>query len=336
MTRKMATIRRIDSLSAIEGADLIELAHIGGWKVVVKKGEYAEGDMVVYCEVDSWIPHELAPFLTKPGQEPKEYSGVLGQRLRTVKLRGQISQGLILPLTLIERELSYLFDDGEDMSETLGILKWEAPPEFMPANSAGNFPSFIPKTDQERVQNLAKQVQKWIDTDTVWEVTEKLDGSSMTVFLADGEFGVCSRNLKLKEDDNNTYWSVAKSQGLLEVLGELGWDCALQGELCGPGIQGNPYGLHEPTFFLYDMFDIQEQEYLLPGERQSTAKMFGIKHVPVHENGALLADVETLLTLAEGLSVVGKKPQREGFVYKNLETQESFKVISNKWLLKNE
>jgi RNA ligase (TIGR02306 family) len=99
--RKMATIRKIDDIRPIEGADAIECAVVGGWQVVVKKGEYNVGDLAVYLEIDSFVPHELAPFLSK-GQEPREFNGVKGERLRTVKLRGVTSQGLLLPLKRVE------------------------------------------------------------------------------------------------------------------------------------------------------------------------------------------------------------------------------------------
>jgi RNA ligase (TIGR02306 family) len=95
--RKMATIRKIDEIRPIEGADAIEAAVVGGWVVVIKKGEFKAGDLAVYLEIDSWVPHEIAPFLSK-GQEPREYNGVKGERLRTVKLRGTTSQGLLLKL----------------------------------------------------------------------------------------------------------------------------------------------------------------------------------------------------------------------------------------------
>ena len=100
--RKLATIRRIDAIRPIPDADAIECAVIGGWSVVIKKGEYRAGDLAVYCEIDSWIPHELAPFLSK-GQEPREFEGIRGERLRTVKLRGTTSQGLLLPLSVLEK-----------------------------------------------------------------------------------------------------------------------------------------------------------------------------------------------------------------------------------------
>lgn len=97
MERVMASVRRVDEIIAIEGADKIEVARIGGWRVVVKKGEFQEGSLAIYCEIDSFIPTEIAPSLTKSGHAPKEYNGVQGERLKTVKLKGQISQGLLLP-----------------------------------------------------------------------------------------------------------------------------------------------------------------------------------------------------------------------------------------------
>ena len=100
--RKMATIRRIDTIGPIEGADAIEVATVGGWKVVVKKGDFAPGDLAVYCEIDSFIPTKIAPFLTKPDHYPKVFEGVEGERLKTVRLRKTLSQGLLLPLKKIE------------------------------------------------------------------------------------------------------------------------------------------------------------------------------------------------------------------------------------------
>lgn len=133
--RKMATIQTIRDITAIEGADSIVLAHVNGWSSVVKKDEFTIGQKIIFCEIDSWIPHSLAPFLSK-GKEPREYLGIRGERLRSVKLRGQLSQGLILPLNIIERELSFLYDEGEDMSETLGIVKYEPP---IPTQLAGTW-----------------------------------------------------------------------------------------------------------------------------------------------------------------------------------------------------
>ena len=354
--RVMARVVRIDSINAIEGADQIEVAQIGGWKVVVKKGEYTAGSLAVYAEVDSFIPHTIAPFLTKPGQSPKVYNEVEGQRLRTIKLRGQISQGLLLPLDVVhnamcnDEVLGYSCEDsallthyendyeGMDVTELLGIQKWEPPAEFRATNAKGIFPHFIPKTDQERIQNLSRSLEKWNAEEHQWQCTEKIDGSSMTVFYKDGEVGVCSRNLELKDDGTSTFWETAKAEGLVEKLIAIGKNIALQGELIGGNIQGNAYKVDKFQFHLYDIFDIDTQQYLTPKDVEGTALQLNIRHVPVLEQFTTFdVRMEDLIAYAEGKSAVGAKPEREGLVFKSLtEPGTSFKVVSNRWLLKND
>jgi len=146
--RKLASIQKIIDIHPIEGADAIEVATINSWKVVVKKGEFNVGDLVVYLEVDSWVPTALAPFLTK-GKEPREYDGIKGERLRTIKLRGQLSQGLILPLEY-SPGLYIQGSEDDDVSELLGVVKYDPPVNAQVAGIAhGNFPSMIPKTDED-------------------------------------------------------------------------------------------------------------------------------------------------------------------------------------------
>ncbi len=342
--RVMARVVRIDSINPIEGADQIEVAQIGGWKVVVKKGEYTAGSLAVYCEIDSFIPHTIAPFLTKPGQFPKVYNEVEGQRLRTIRLRGQISQGLLLPVSVLQIDGKWIegvvIDEGTDVTEILGVQKWEPPAEFRAANAKGSFPHFIPKTDCERVQNLSRQVQQWAEDEVVFQKSEKLDGSSMTVFYKDGEVGCCSRNLELKDDGTSTFWETAKSEKLVEKLISLGKNIALQGELLGGQIQGNAYKISGFKFFLYDIFDIDKQEYFRPEIVEQFAEARSITHVPVVGYVTLPKDtdiVQKLLQDADGNSAIGCNPKREGFVYKSTkDTSISVKCISNSWLLVNE
>lgn len=341
-TRKLARIVKIDDINPITGADAIEVASVGGWKVVVKKGEFQVGDLAVYCEIDSWIPHGLAPFLSK-GQLPREYNGVKGERLRTVKLRGQVSQGLLLPFSAFPSSLGFDYANdkaiGEDLTELLGIQKWEAPISPQLAGVArGNFPSFIRKTDQERIQNLKKDLEDWT-TDIIpdsWEVTEKLDGSSMTVFFHEGQFGVCSRNLELQEVEGNTFWNVANRLGLKETLPK--WEnVAIQGELVGPGIQGNKYNLTEHKFFVYDAFNTQTHAYLLPEARNAICLELGLDIVPIVANRMIMdssTTVDKILKDAEGKSALNPNTEREGVVYRCHNMPVSFKAISNKFLLK--
>ena len=338
--RKMATIRKIDALTPIVGADAIEAATIGGWKVVVKKGEFNVGDRAVYCEIDSWIPTELAPFLSK-GKEPREYEGIKGERLRTVKLRGQLSQGLLLPHDTVWDKNMFdfnRFDEGDDVSEVLGIVKWELPMNAQLAGMArGNFPSVIPKTDQERAQNLVGEILAATQAGTKFEITEKLEGSSMTVYLIDGEFGVCSRNLDLKETEGNTFWATARRDNIekeMRAIADHG-DFAIQGELIGPGIQGNIYKLTQPEFRVFDVYNVQAGEYLNPADRRALIVGMGLLHVPFIsvDKDLGVGSVEEILQWAEDISILNPTVQREGIVFKEVNGGMTFKAISNKYLL---
>lgn len=337
MTRKMASIRKIDDIRPIEGADAIECAVIGGWTVVVKKGEFQPGDLAVYCEIDSWIPTELAPFLSK-GKEPRVFNEVSGERLKTVRLRGQISQGLLLSRFVVLDKIGEIFE-GQDVSEILGIQKWEAViPAQLAGQVRGNFPTVIPKTDQERCQNLVKEINAAIEVGLQFEVTEKLEGSSCTMYLdPEGEFHVCSRNLDLKFDENNSFWKVAKKYDVeneLRSANALGY--AVQGELIGPGIQGNIYKLTDFEFRVFDVYNANEGRYLTPGERAMFVADLGLMHVPVIRVRFGLCPVQELLEYAEGKSVLNDKQEREGIVFKEINGGMTFKAISNKYLLKQD
>lgn len=334
--RKMATIRVIESIAPIKGADAIECAKVDGWRVVVKKGEFAVGSRVVFAEIDSWIPTEIAPFLSK-GKEPREFQGIKGERLRTVKLRGQLSQGLILPLCA----LTALSADGDDVSELLNIQKWEA--QNAPGEAGvprGNFPSQIPKTDQERVQNIGDDIEAFRKAGTVFEVTEKLEGSSMTCYLIDGVFGVCSRNIDLKEDGAGHFWATARANDIeakmRAIAGHLELtDFALQGELIGPGVQGNIYNLSKHEYRVFDIYDIIDGEYIQPLSRELILRAVGVDSVPVLSTGAVIvSDVDGLLATANGKSVLAPNRLREGLVYKEIGGGATFKVISDEYLLK--
>lgn len=331
--RKLATVRQIDAINPIPDADAIEVATIGGWKVVVKKGEFTAGDLAVYFEIDSWIPHSLAPFLSK--NEPKEYNGVPGERLRTVRLRKQLSQGLLLPLSIALGRL--IANEGEDVSDELNIQKWEAPINPQLAGQVkGNFPSLVPKTDQERIQNLSRVLVQLQAQE--YEVTEKLEGSSMTCYLLEDVFGVCSRNLDLKPDENNTFWKTALEQCVETRMRNCQLNgYALQGELVGPGVQGNIYKLQKHMFYIFDVYCVQEGRYLLPHERVELVNRLGLLHVPVLHSGACLAaSMDEILASAEGASQLRKQQEREGVVYKACnDATSSFKAISNKYLLKS-
>lgn len=326
--RDLVKIVVIDEVRPIEGADSICAYRVGGWWVVDRINAYRVGDKAVYCEIDSFIPHEIAPFLTKPGQDPKTYNGVKGERLRTVKLRGQVSQGLLLPLSIL----------GGRSTDELGIVKYEPPmPTQLQGEAIGLFPSEVRKTDQERVQNLTSTYQLLVDNSTLFEVTEKLDGTSCTFYLdMEGRFHVCSRNLDLRESESNVYWKLAREldiEAKMVGLGMLG--DAVQGEIVGPGIQGNRYKLTKPEFFLFDVFDVGKQAYVLPYLRRRYAGNLDVRHVPVYGTSVPVeGTVQDCLDHAEQKSILNPDTWQEGFVYKALDGSISFKAISNRFLLK--
>lgn len=338
MERKLASIRRISDIRPIDGADKIELATVGGWNVVVGKDVgHKVGDMVVYCEVDSFLPiKEQFEFLRK-----NSYKKMLDQegfRLRTIKLRGQISQGLILPLDETFGDFSWTAYEGMDVTERLGIVKYEPPiPAELAGKVKGGFPSFIPKTDEERVQNLTKEYEEWkYQSKHQFYVTEKLDGSSATFYFKDGEFGVCSRNLELLETEGNTFWKVARELDLENKMKSLGKNISLQGELIGEGIQGNRYNLKGQTVRFFTGFNIDKYQRIPFIEMTVMLMEMGLQYVPIlnQEFGFLLPDtVEGMLNYAEGKSALNDKKEREGVVVRSMDGTISFKAISNKFLL---
>ena len=350
MERKLATIRQISEVRRIPDADKICAYVVDGWTVVDSIGKYSVNDLVVYCEIDSWIPSTVAPFLTKPDKFPKEYNGVEGERLRTVKLRGQISQGLLLPIdctTISDGEGTVIsVSEGDDVTEFLGIQKWERPlPTQLQGQAKGNFPSFIRKTDQERCQNLQKNIfVDWKDLE--WEISLKLDGSSLTGYYNNGETGICSRNLELMDNDENSgnsFIQTFNSSGLKDAIKSIGRNVAVQGEMMGEKIQGNRENLTGTILFIFDVFDIDNQQYMTPQDRLEfinllfkngyTGDIAPILNSKTTLHNIGISNITDLLSFADGKSI--NNPVREGVVFKCVTNGDiSFKTISNKFLLK--
>jgi RNA ligase (TIGR02306 family) len=343
MERKLATIKKITDINPIEGADKIELVTVGGWKVVVAKDVgHKVGDLVVYCEIDSFLPiREEFEFLRKSSYK-KMSDGTEGFRLKTIRLRGQISQGLILPIVVLNPPDTNIYItpfEGLDVTEMLGIVKYEPPiPAELAGKVKGGFPSFIPKTDEERVQNLTSEYDGWrFQSKHQFYVTEKLDGSSATFYFKDGVFGVCSRNLELLETEGNTFWKVARQLKLEEWLGTHETNYSIQGELIGESVQGNPYKIKGQTVRFFNLFDIDLQEYHSLSMFQLLMTDLGLETVPVLNTHFHLPEtIDELLLMADGKSELNPNFDREGVVIRSLDRKISFKVISNKFLLKYE
>lgn len=341
--RILASVEKIKRVLPHPNADLLSIYLVKGWQVIDQKDRYKEGDLVAYFEIDSWMPTELAPFLSK-GKEPREFNSIKGERLRTIKLRGELSQGLVLPLdslTLFPK----LWKEGADLTKTLGIQKWEKPiPTQLAGQMKGNFPAFLRKTDQERIQNIPEGVlQNYYDQGTHFQVTEKLDGSSCTFYHYENQWGVTSRNIDLKLDqEGNTFVDMFNTlqpnlDTLLTELENLGYpNFAVQGELIGGKIQGNQYKIEGYSFYVFDIFDITTQTYLNTSTVEALASICGLSHVPVIETAPLrYSTVDDFLKLAEGQSLLNNS-NREGLVFKSSDRTISFKVISNSWLLTND
>ena len=330
--RKLASVRVITRIAPIPDADRIEVAQVDNWNVVVNKGVHSVGEKVIYCEIDSFLP--ICPefeFLRKSSYR-KLADETEGFRLRTVKLRGQISQGLILPYSILNGE----YEIGEDVSEVLGIVKYEPPiPAELAGQVKGLFPAFIQKTDEERIQNLTENYEEY--RKFKFFASEKVDGTSGTFYIYDGEFGVCSRNLELLRTEGNTYWRLVDVYRLDEKLRQLGRNLAIQGEVVGEGIQKNKYKLKGQKLLVYNIFDIDKYEYLPKSEMVEIAKSLELDVVPtIFDEFELPLTIEEILRIAEDKSRLNPETEREGLVWVSINspTRISFKTISNKFLLK--
>jgi RNA ligase (TIGR02306 family) len=264
---KLVTFEYITELLPIEGADKIELARIQGWQSVIKKGEYKVGDRVIFIPIDTVIePADWNQFLWDKKDPTKPI------RIKTAKLRGAISQGVIFPMTIINRTASIwnkLFVENppkdaatyEDLAQALGISKYEKPvPVHLAGQVAGDFPThLVSKTDEDNLKSNIEALDELKQADFV-EATLKIDGTSATYIKEfDGTFRVCSRNLELKDTEGNVHWQMARKYRIEESL--VPGNC-IQGEIAGPGIQGNPAGYSEVSLFVFNTFNLGDRKPL--------------------------------------------------------------------------
>lgn len=349
MTRKLASIQKILSTKSIEGADKIELCQVLGWQCVIPKGEFKADDLIVFIEIDSILP-ELPEV---------EFLRQDKFRIRTKKFKGQISQGLVMPLSILKgkkfpedtRENPvYEWKEDQEVTALLGIKKYEP---YIPPNLAGevkgNFPGIMPKSDETRIQILRHLLDKYKGTKCF--VSEKLDGSSVTFFINQGEFGVCSRNLELKETPDNSIWKFARKNDIENKLRALNRNISIQGEFIGPGINKNSLKLTYHNVYFFNAFDIDKQEYFnLNDFKRLIENVLLLKTVPIINYDYILGDnIDELVKLSIGKSVINKEADREGIVVRSIKEirdselvnditfgRLSFKVVNPEYLLKNE
>ena len=337
--RALAYVVEINDIIPIKDADKIETAVIKGWKVVVKKDQFKPGDKAIYFEIDSFLP--IKPeFEFLRSSSYRKLGELEGFRLKTIKLRKQISQGLIMSFSDLNIEPC---DVGTDLTDILGVVKWEVPEVITPVGkvSPGKlFPSFIPKTDEERVQNYEIEYYlKDLTFDDLY-VTEKIDGSSITVYYNEGVFGVCSRNRDIDRDETNMFWENVLKLNLEDKVKEIGYNFAVQGELHGIGIQNNPYKMMGRNILWYTGFNIDKQERLNYQQFKDLLNKLGLKMVPELSIDSIkdknIFDRDMWLEFAENKSTLADV-DREGIVVRaKNDTSISFKAVSNKYLLKHD
>ena len=319
-------------ISPIPDSDFLELAHIMGWQCVVKKGEFKVGELGVYYEVDSFLPEdERYEFLRNSSYRDNEDNGK-GFRIRTMKLRGQLSQGLLLPLSKFN-ELENC-DEGTDVTEKLNVKKWYIPETSNPGGTIiGERPHGIPASDEIRLQSALELLEQLKEKS--YYITTKMDGTSGIVYFIDGKIGCCSRNKEIKDEETALYWLPVYKYGLKEKLVKLGKNIVLTGEICGPGIQKNKLRLANLEWYVFDVKDWDTQKYLPYDEAVKFCSDLGLSTVPLEERGEHFDyTLEQLLEKAKGKYPSGL--DKEGIVVRDEKRPKviSFKVLNNDALLK--
>ena len=335
--RKLASIQTIAEILPIDGADKIVCVKILGWQCVALKTEFSINDKCVFFEIDSVLP--IASWNDHLRKDP-----IKPLRIKTIRLRGQLSQGLAMPLSIIP---SGEYEVGQDVTQLIGVTKYEpVVPAHLSGMAKGNFPAFLHKTDEPRLQSEPRVLDEAISKNLVLVGTLKMDGTSFTAYRRDADFGVCSRNLDLKETEDNAHWKMARKLKLEEILRSEPRNLSIQGEMAGPGIQGNRMGFKEVDLYLFNLYDIDIGKYLSHNELSVFAKKHGLNLVPTVyrlDFGGVVGsrDANHLLDIANNLNYDNDTPA-EGIVWRPatetysdvLKGRMSFKTISNRFLEK--
>lgn len=347
MGRKLASIQRITSIAPIEGADRIELAHVLGWQCVVNKGQFKEDDVGVYFEIDSFLP--IKPefeFLRNSSYKKTDLIGE-GFKLRTQKFRGQLSQGLLLPVRTFP-EIPADATEGTDVTEILGVRKYEI--EEMATSDGtkiGELPCGVPHTDEIRIQAMPELLPCFAGIE--YYISTKIDGTSHSVSIDENGFHVTGHRYEWKDDGKSTFYNLVKERGYQEKMEEFVKQeglkiLTIQGEYFGPGIQKNRLRVKAPDWYVFTVIENGKRVGLR--RMQKVCEKLGMNTVPIEEVGFDLPSkyptVEALLERADGEYPNGGK--KEGIVIRPTEPVHNYfigdslsmKVVNNKYLLKND
>ena len=339
VVRKLASVQYVHDVLPIEGADRIECIGVLGWRCVAKKGEFRVGDLCVYFEIDSFLPvDERFAFLGPTCFKHNELLGD-GYRLRTQRFRGQISQGLALPLSMLP---TGDWKVGDDVTELLGVRKWEISQRATSGGTIiGTLPNWVPKTDETRIQAEPRLIEEY--KGLPYYITTKMDGTSVTMYRVGGRFGICGHNYELADDGRCSFWKWAHEHQIEERLVAARIDdIVLQGEFCAAGIQGNPLTLKQPEWYVFTVRDASREERLGLDRTVELCEGVGLAMVPIEERGEDLPyrTVDALLERARGLYANGRT--KEGIVIRpqvpvysrTIGASLSMKVINNDYLVK--
>jgi len=326
---KLASIQTITEIRPIEGADRIEAATVLGYQTVIKKGEFRPGDLCVWHEPD-----------TVAAEKPEyEFLRKQGFRLKVSRFKGQVSQGLALPLNVLP---AASYNVGDDVTELTGIRKYEKPlSQNLVGVAKGGFPSWIPKTDEPNLRSFPAALEEFTGRECV--ITQKVDGTSATFYLLNREFGVCTRNLELLDDPNSMFWRVAREHRVQEALATLGGNFAIQAEVHGEGIQGNHLDIKGVSLRVFNLFDIGTHAYASHTELEKLCTASGLPMVREVWRGEFLFTIPQLVELASAQDYAPGRPA-EGIVMRPLTEARSrvlesgrlsAKVISERYSLKH-
>ncbi|MDR2577410.1 MAG: hypothetical protein LBC70_01170 [Chitinispirillales bacterium] len=330
--RSLVTVQRVKKITAIPESDFLEVVHVMGWQCVAKKGEFQEGDSGVYFEVDSFLPVEPRYEFLRNSSHRENFDNGEGFRIRTVRLRGQLSQGLMLPLPSFP-ELEG-FSEGDDVTEKLRVKKWYVQETTTAGGTAiGGRPYGIQTSDEIRIQSATDLIERL--SGRPYYITTKMDGTSGTVYCINGKIGCCSRNREIKDEADALYWMPVYKYGLREKLTALGKNIVLIGEICGPGIQRNKLRLPVLEWYVFDVIDWDTGHCIPYDKICEICSALGITVVPLEECGEKFAySLEELLEKAKGNYPSGL--DKEGIVIRDAKRPKtiSFKVLNNDALLK--
>ena len=343
-SRKLASIQIISELKEHSNADKLLIATVLGWNVVCGKSDgLIVGDKVIYFEIDSLLPSDK---IWSAFMKDKKF------RIKTVKLRGELSQGLLMPLKILEEYNISIkpedYTEGQDMTQILQIVKYEndADEEVSPNNKnkikINSFPSQygFEKTDEPRIQSSPGLLKEF--KDKAFYATLKYDGTSCTYFVDKDkdEFYICSRNQIRGYDKSECYTKTADKYNIKEILIKNSCKYAIQGETYGPSIQKNPLEVKEICFAVFNIYDYQDKKYLDYDALCAFCKENSLPMVEVIVEGDNFNySLSELKELSKGNYKNTKNP-REGLVFRLKSNWNdlvfkrfSFKIINDDYLL---